>query len=134
MTIWVRLRSSTTTSECLSPTLRSLALSAIVRSSSALLDDFLGANADALNRHDELAVLIEVLGDGLGEDQLSAPLPRLLIRLARASHRSQHVTGAKVAVVLEVLLGVEATGGRPGALTFLLLPLHAGGLLAGPEP
>src|SRR4051812_11114480 len=140
MTSWVRLRSSTTTSECVSPTFSSLALSAMSLLLSLLclgpsaLDDLLGADADAGGGDDQLVVRVVVLGDRLGEDQLPAPLALLLVGLAGPDHGVEHVAGPEVAVVLEVLLGVQATGRRAGALALLLLPLDAGGLAARAEP
>src|SRR3954452_1913555 len=73
------------------------------------LDDALGADTDASCRDDQLTVLVAVLGDRLAEDQLAGALAFLLPGLAGLVRAGQHVAGTDVAVVGEVLLGVQAT-------------------------
>src|SRR4051794_33251866 len=68
----------------------------------------LGADTDAAGGHHEDAVLVPVLGDRLGEDQLAGPAALLLPRLASAGGRAQDVAHLHRRVVLVVLLGVEA--------------------------
>src|SRR5262245_45471328 len=100
------------------------------------LDDALGADTDAPCRDDQLAVLVAVLGDALAEDELAGALALLLPRLAGLEGAGQHVAGADVAVVREVLLGVQpaAASSTAPAAAGALLRLDAGGLLARPEP
>src|SRR2546421_8284484 len=74
------------------------------------LHRLLGADADATCRHDQLAVLVVVLDDGLAEDELAGATAFLLPRLARLHGRRQHVADAHRSCVLVVLLGMQ-----PGA-------------------
>src|SRR2546427_7864052 len=106
MTTWVRLRSSTTTSSWTSPAFRLLALSAMSRPLS-LLDGLLGPNAHTSGRHHQLPAHVAVLGDGLGEVELSSAPSFALPRLARLRLRNEDVARSHLAVVLVVLLGVE---------------------------
>src|SRR5215207_5104320 len=77
---------------------------------SLLLDRLLGAHADAARGDDEVAVLIAVLGDGLGEDQLASAPPLLLPRLAGTGLGGEHCARGEGPVVLVVLLGVQGAG------------------------
>src|SRR5690606_29920450 len=94
---------------------------------------------------DELAVLVAVLGDGLGEDELARPAPLLLPRLAAPGRGGEDIADAQRAVVLVVLLGVQAAPATtraaatapvgPTALGALAPGTHqTGGLLAGSVP
>ena len=72
----------------------------------------------------------------LAEDELAGALALLLPCLAGLDRAGEHVAGADVAVVREVLLGVEPTAAAATAtaVTRALLGCHARRLLAGPEP
>src|SRR5205085_4924213 len=74
---------------------------------------------------------VSVLGDRLGEDQLPGPPAFLLPRLARLDRAGEHVARLHVAVVLEVLLGVESCAAASATTPFTLYP---GGLATRTEP
>src|SRR4051794_11062166 len=104
------------------------------------LDDALGADTDAPCRDDQLTVLVAVLRDGLAEDELAGALALLLPRLARLHRPGEDVARLHVAVIREVLLGVQPATATTSASSSAscagaaLLGLHAGRLLARPEP
>src|SRR5262249_26425125 len=88
-------------------------------------------------RDHQFAVLVAVLGDGLGEHELAGALALLLPPLARARLPRQHVAGPDGGVVLVVLLGMDpaattaATGPSAGAAR---APGQTRRRLAGAEP
>src|SRR5207245_2421775 len=105
-------------------------------------DRTLGANADAAGGDHELAVLVAVLGDVLREHELPGA-PFLLPAITGTRRRGEHITGANVTVVLEVLLRVQppahggasrTTSGAPTGAPTRRLPPDAGRLPAGTEP
>src|SRR5215203_4257098 len=98
------------------------------------LDDALGANTDAPCRDDQLTVLVAVLGDALAEDELAGALAFLLPRLAGLDGAGQHVAGPDVAVVREVLLGVQPAAAATSSSAPALFGLDPGGLLGRAEP
>src|SRR5579863_2873067 len=126
MVICVRVRFSTTRSECASPTLSLLAFSAICASSTPF-HRTLGRHADAARGDHQLALLIAILRDALAECQLAGALAFAFPGVARLRLHRQHIARPQRAVIFEVLLGMQsAAAGRPF--------LHATRRLAGAEP
>src|SRR5579863_9314148 len=100
-----------------------------------LLDGALGAHPDAAGGDDQLAVLVAVFGDALGEHQLAGALALALPGVPGLGGGGQHVAGATVPVIFEVLFGVQtAAASTSSAATAAWSAGDAGGVLARAEP
>src|SRR5439155_11573329 len=95
------------------------------------------ADADPAGGDHQLAVLVAVLGDRLGEHELPGPTAFLLPRLARLGCGRQNLARLQRPVVLVVLLGVQAAPAATSTTATAAggrLPLDPGRLLARAEP
>src|SRR5436190_553830 len=91
-------------------------------------------DTNAAGRNHQLPVLIPILSHGLREDQFARSAPFFFPGLARLHRGRQDITGPEMAVILEVLFGMETTTATTTATAATAAALHACGFLARAKP
>src|SRR5438093_9077591 len=98
-----------------------------------LIDGAFGPETNTAGRNHQLPVLIPILSHSLREDQLARPAPFFFPGLARLHRGRQDITGPEMAVILEVLFGMETTTATTTTAA-TAAAVHACGFLARAKP